>query len=77
MRVDGSQVGQSTADLGAGTFNPFGTYPLNVGARNGSSVFFHGNLYGALITRFSGAHLSTDTITAVKALLAAEIIGAS
>jgi hypothetical protein len=76
IRRNGVAGTNGTADKGAGNFNPSGTYPLNVGARNGSSLFFNGNTYGALVIRFSGANLSADTITAVETLLAAEIAGA-
>lgn len=60
-----------------GTGNYLGR-PLHLGRRgdNSASRFFSGNLYGALITRFSAANLSTDSITAVEALLTAEITGA-
>ena len=76
MRVDGVEAAQSTGDQGTGNFNPSGAYPLFVGARNGSTLFFSGAVYGALITQFSAANLSAATITAAEALLTAEITGA-
>jgi len=42
IRVNGTQVAQSTADQGAGNF---GTYPVFFGARGGTSLFFRGNEY--------------------------------
>jgi hypothetical protein len=76
LLINGTQVAQSTTDQGTGNFNPAGAHPLFVGARGGSSIFFNANLYGALITRFSAANLSTETVSAVNAILAPEIAGA-
>lgn len=76
LRRNGVPGIESTRDKGDGNLNPSGTYPLFVGARGGTSWFFNGNIYGALITRFSAANLPTDTITAAEALLTAEITGA-
>lgn len=42
LRVNGTQVAQSTNDQGTGNF---GTYPLYAGARAGSSLFFSGGRY--------------------------------
>lgn len=58
LRRDGSLVETSTGDQGTGNYL---AYPLYLGARGGTSVFFTGHLY-SLITRF-GANLDTPTIT--------------
>lgn len=46
LRVNGTQAAISTADQGTGNY---GNYPLYIGARAGSSVFFNGRLYGMVI----------------------------
>ena len=46
LRVNGSQVAQSTATQGTGTY---GNYPLYIGARNNISLFFNGRLYGLVV----------------------------
>jgi hypothetical protein len=46
LRLNGSQVASNTADQGTGNY---GNYPLYVGARAGSSVFFNGQLYSLII----------------------------
>lgn len=61
LRINGTQVAQSTADQGTGNFL---AYPLYIGRRGGTSLPFNGNLYG-LITRF-GANLTADQITAIE-----------
>jgi hypothetical protein len=40
LRVNGTQTAQSTADQGTGNYNPSGTYPLFIGARNDASFRF-------------------------------------
>lgn len=45
-RVNGTQVGQSAADQGTGSY---GNYPLYIGRRGGASLPFKGNLYSLLI----------------------------
>jgi len=62
LRVNGTQVGQSTADQGTGNFL---AYPLYVCSRAGTSLFFNGQLY-SLILRFSAANLDAATITATE-----------
>jgi hypothetical protein len=42
LRVNGTQVAQSTADQGTGNY---GTYPAFFGARAGTSLFFNGREY--------------------------------
>jgi len=54
-----------TADKGTGNF---GNYPLYIGGRAGTSVFFNGHLY-SLITRF-GANLDATTIASTETYVA-------
>ena len=61
IRVNGSQVAQSTASQGTGNYL---AYPLYIGARAGTSLFFNGNLYG-LIVRF-GTNLDAATIPKIE-----------
>jgi hypothetical protein len=65
LRFNGAQVAQSTADQGTGNF---GNYPLYIGARAGTSLFFNGQLY-SLIDRF-GPNLPSNTITSTEAWVA-------
>ena len=46
LRVNGVQAASSTADQGTGNF---GNYPLYIGARAGSSLWFNGRLYGMVV----------------------------
>jgi hypothetical protein len=57
IRANGAQVATSSTDQGTGSF---GAYPLYIGARGGSSLFFRGRDYG-IIVRF-GPNLSNTTI---------------
>lgn len=43
VRVNGVVAGTNTADQGSGNY---GTYNLFIGARNGASLFFNGDLFG-------------------------------
>ena len=56
LRINGAEIESSSSGLGAGNFLE---YPLNIGARNGASNFFHGHIY-SLFTRF-GPNLDTPT----------------
>ena len=56
LRINGAEIESSSSGLGAGNFLE---YPLNIGARNGASNFFHGRIY-SLFTRF-GPNLDTPT----------------
>jgi hypothetical protein len=67
LRIDGGQVAQATGNLGTGNFL---AYPLYIGARNGTSQFFNGNMYG-LITRF-GPNLTDAQIASTEAYIAAK-----
>lgn len=58
LRINGSQVGQSAADQGAGNYL---AHPIYIGMRGGTSLPFNGRLYG-LITRF-GSNLAADQTT--------------
>jgi hypothetical protein len=60
QRVNGAVDGSSTASQGTGNY---GNYPLYIGARAGTSLFFNGHLYG-LIAR--GAQSNLPQITAVE-----------
>jgi hypothetical protein len=65
MRFDGTQVAQGTTDQGTGNYL---AYPLYLGARAGTSLFFQGHLY-SLITRF-GTNLDAPTIANTEAYVA-------
>jgi hypothetical protein len=60
LRVNGSQVGQSTATQGTGNY---GNYPLYFGARAGTSLFFNGQEYQTIIV---GKTLTAAQITATE-----------
>jgi hypothetical protein len=61
VRVDGVPVITSATDQGTGNYL---AYPIYIGARGGSSLFFNGRLY-SLIVRF-GANLATNQITSAE-----------
>ena len=63
IRVNGIQVGSSSADQGTGNY---GNYPLFIGARAGTSVLFNGRLY-SLIVR--GAATPLPHIEVVETLI--------
>lgn len=46
LRRDGAQVASSNAALGSGNLR---SYPLNLGARAGTSLFFNGRVYGLIV----------------------------
>lgn len=46
LRVNGSNAAQSTATQGTGNY---GNYPLYIGARGGTSLWFNGRLYGLVV----------------------------
>jgi len=58
LRLNGTQVAQSTADQGTGNYL---AYPLYLGMRAGTSLPFNGNVF-SLLVRF-GANLTTDQTT--------------
>ena len=61
LRVNGTQVAQSTTVQGTGNYL---AYPLYIGRRGGTSLPFNGRIY-SLIVRF-GANLDAATITATE-----------
>ena len=63
MRVNGTQVAQSTASQGTGNY---GNYPLYIGARAGSSLFFNGRLYGLVV---AGKQASAGEIASTESWL--------
>ena len=63
LRVNGAQVAQSTADQGTGNY---GNYPLYIGARAGSSLWFNGRLYGLIV---AGKAASASEIASTEAWL--------
>jgi hypothetical protein len=65
LRVDGTQVAQSTADQGTGNYL---AYPLYIGRRGVASEPFNGRLY-SLIVRF-GPNLDSATIGQVERFVA-------
>jgi hypothetical protein len=64
LRVNGTQAATSSADQGTGTY---GNYPLFIGARAGTSLFFSGHLY-SLIVR--GAQSNTEQISSTETWVA-------
>jgi hypothetical protein len=70
LRIDGTQVAQSTADQGTGNFL---AYPLYIGSRAGTSVRFNGHLYSMLV-RF-GANLDANVITQTETYVASKTAG--
>lgn len=63
LRVNGSQVASSTADQGTGNY---GNYPLYIGARAGSSLFFNGRIYQLVV---AGKAASASEIASTEAWL--------
>lgn len=63
LRVNGTQAAISTADQGTGNF---GNYPLYIGARAGTSLFFNGYLYQLVIV---GKQASADEITSTETFI--------
>jgi hypothetical protein len=61
IRVNGTQIAQSTSDQGTGNYL---AYPLYIGRRGGTSNPFNGHIY-SLIVRF-GANLDAATITSTE-----------
>jgi len=61
LRINGTQVAQSTADQGTGNYL---AYPLYTGRRGGTSLPFNGLVY-CKIVRF-GANLTADQIAATE-----------
>jgi hypothetical protein len=67
MRINGTQVAQSTGDQGTGNFL---AHPLYIGARAGTSLFFSGHLY-SLIVRF-GPNLTSILTSATEGWVASK-----
>ena len=65
ISADGNVLASSTGSQGTGNFL---TYPLYIGARAGTSLYFNGNMYG-LITRF-GPNLTDAQIADTEAYVA-------
>jgi hypothetical protein len=65
LRIDGTQVAQSTEDQGTGNFL---AYPMYIGRRGGTTLTFKGDIY-SLITRF-GANLEVAQIESTEAYVA-------
>jgi hypothetical protein len=66
LRVSGDVVETVTTSQGSGNFL---SYPLHIGARGGTSLFFNGNMYG-LIIRF-GPNLTAAQISDTETYMAA------
>ena len=64
LRVNGAQAAISTADQGTGNY---GNYPLYIGARASTSLFFNGRLYGLVV---AGKQATSDEITNTESFLA-------
>ena len=63
LRINGAQAAISTADQGTGNY---GNYPLYIGSRAGSSLWFNGRLYGLVI---AGKAASASEIAGTEAWL--------
>ena len=63
LRVNGAQVAQSTATQGTGNY---GNYPMYIGARAGTSLWFNGRLYGLVV---AGKQASASEIASTEAYL--------
>jgi hypothetical protein len=72
IRIDGAQVATSSADQGTGNFL---AYPMYIGSRAGTSLYFNGHLY-SLIARF-GPNLDANTITQTEKFVASKTAGVS
>lgn len=70
LRIDGTQVAQSTSDQGTGNYL---AYPMYIGARAGTSFVFNGQIY-SLITRF-GDNLEVAQIESTEAYVAGKTAG--
>lgn len=64
VRVNGTQVASSSSDQGSGNY---GTYNLFIGARNGASAWFNGDLFGLDL---SFASLSTSRLSSSESFIA-------
>jgi hypothetical protein len=64
LRVNATQVATNAASQGTGNY---GNYPLFIGARNNSSQYFNGRLYGLIVR---GAQSSAAQITATELWMA-------
>lgn len=71
IRVNGTQVAQSTADQGTGNY---GNYPLYIGRRGGTMFPFNGRDYGIIIV---GKTASASEIYSTESYLAANTSGVS
>ena len=61
-RVNGA-VNAGSSFLSVTSTGNFGTYPLFIGARNTSSLFFNGNIYSLLVV---GSAVSAGQISATE-----------
>jgi hypothetical protein len=64
LRIDGAQVATSAATQGTGNY---GNYPLFIGARNQTSIYFNGHLYGLTVR---GALTEPPTLSRAENLMA-------
>jgi hypothetical protein len=71
LRIDSTQVAQSTADQGTGNYL---AYPLYIGRRGGTSNPFNGQLFG-LVVRFSTANLDAGLISQTERWMAGKTAG--
>jgi hypothetical protein len=62
LRVNGAQAAISTADQGTGNY---GNYPLYIGARAGTSLFFNGHLYQLIIAGGSVINIAEEDLDLV------------
>ena len=59
IRTDGTQEGSNGGDQGTGNY---GTYPLFIGARAGTSIFFTGRVYALIIRNVLTSGLQLDNL---------------
>jgi hypothetical protein len=69
QRINGVQVGQSTASQGTGNY---GNYPLYIGSRAGTSVRFNGHLYSLLVR---GALTADNLLNQTETYVASKTAG--
>ena len=60
LRINGTQAAISTADQGSGNY---GTYPLFIGSRNNTTLYFNGHLHSLII---AGSAVSAGNISATE-----------
>ena len=60
LRINAVQTAQNTTDQGTGNY---GTYPLFIGSRNNTTLYFNGHLHSLII---AGSAVSAGNISATE-----------